>query len=63
MARRDHRKNRKDRCLLCGVRTTLHFTPDNRKLTCQETTEAHPRASVLALDLAGALRAALEAAR
>jgi hypothetical protein len=63
MADRNLRKNRKDRCLLCGVRTTLHFTADNRKISCQETTEAHPRASVLAIDLSSALRASLEVAR
>lgn len=63
MAARNLRKNRTDRCSLCGVRTTLHFTPDNRKISCQQATEAHPRASVRAIDFVAALRASLEAAR
>ena len=60
MSRRNLRKNPKDRCLACGVRTTLHFTPHNRKLTCQQATEAHARASVRPTTLAYALRASLE---
>jgi hypothetical protein len=57
--RRNLRKGR-DRCALCGVRTTLHFTTDNRKLTCQQTTEAHPRASVRAVEFSTLLRMAVE---
>lgn len=55
---RNLRKGR-DRCLLCGVRTTLHFTPDNRKLTCQQATETHPRASVRAVGFSALLRMAV----
>lgn len=35
----------RDRCL-CGLRTTLHFTPDNRKLSCDEARAAHTHASI-----------------
>ena len=43
---RNLRRNPADRCLLCGLRTTLHFTPSNRKLTCEDARALHPRATV-----------------
>jgi hypothetical protein len=57
--RRNLRRDPKNRCALCGVRTTLHFTPDNRKLTCQQATETHPRASVRAVEFSALLRMAV----
>lgn len=64
MARtRSMKKNPTDRCSLCGLRTQIHFTINNRKLTCQEAAEAHPRASVRALPLASAFAAILGGAR
>ncbi len=41
---RNLRRNRTDRCLTCGLRTTLHFTADNVKLSCADASIAHPRA-------------------
>jgi hypothetical protein len=43
--------NRNGRCL-CGVRISLHFDKvSNRKLSCEETKHAHPRAKVAVLSL------------
>lgn len=33
------------RCL-CGLRVSLHFTPDNRKLSCEEAASMHRYATV-----------------
>lgn len=41
--KRNLRKGRA-RCL-CGLRVTLHFTTDNRKLDCAEARRMHPRAT------------------
>ena len=41
---RNLRKSRA-RCL-CGLRTSLHFTEDNRKLTCEQAAELHRLASI-----------------
>jgi hypothetical protein len=63
MRRRNLRKDPVNRCLLCGLRTTLHFTPDNRKLTCDEAAQAHPHASVRPQSFAQLLTAVLQEAR
>lgn len=44
MTQRNLRKSR-SRCL-CGLRVSLHFTPNNRKLDCDAAKAAHPRATV-----------------
>lgn len=54
--KRNLRRNPHDRCLLCGLRTTLHFTEDNIKLSCQEAIEAHPHASVRSMEFGALLR-------
>lgn len=43
------------RCL-CGLRVSLHFTPDNRKLSCEEARHIHPRATVHRSSVLDALR-------
>jgi hypothetical protein len=39
------RTPRQGRCT-CGLRVVLHFTPDNRKLTCAEAADAHRWAGI-----------------
>lgn len=34
-----------DRCAACGLLVRLHYTVDNRKISCKETARRHPRAS------------------
>lgn len=63
MSARNLRRDPKNRCTVCGVRTTLHFTADNRKLTCQQAAEAHPRASARILGFVAALTLVAEGAR
>lgn len=59
MAARNLRRDPRARCL-CGLRTTLHFTAGNRKLTCQEARDAHRRASLRPADLREQLLASIE---
>lgn len=57
---RNLRKNPIDRCALCGLRVTLHFTPDNRALTCEQAAEGHPYATARVRDFAALLEDAYE---
>lgn len=47
------------RCV-CGLRLRLHFTPDNRKLSCADAAKAHPYAGARRVPLAQALWAVLK---
>lgn len=62
-ARRRNLHRSWDRCSICGLRTTLHFTPDNRKLSCEEAEAGHPSASVRPVSFTSQLQAVIEGAR
>lgn len=50
-----------DRCI-CGLRVSIHFTLDNRKLDCWEAAAVHQRASLRNGSLRSALIASIEKA-
>lgn len=52
------RSSRPGRCV-CGLLVKLHFRPDNRKLTCQQAREEHPRATLRREPLVWTLRKAV----
>lgn len=51
-------KKSRARCL-CGLRVSLHFTPDNRKLSCDDASYEHPQATIRAESFASLLQKAV----
>jgi len=46
------------RCL-CGLRVSLHFTPDNRKMSCEDASYEHPQATVRPVTFSDVLQKAV----
>lgn len=53
---------RTDRCL-CGLAVRLHYTQDNRRLTCEDAQAAHRYASIKFAPLRKLMLRTLEAGR